>query len=56
MILFDLAKIHYWMDLHGLRQFQLEGIVPNHPEYWEWSHILWSEGACLSLELEIPGR
>ena len=56
MVLLHLAKIHHWMDLHGFRQFQLAGIVPNDSEYWEWFHILWFEGACLSLELEVPGR
>ena len=48
MVPLDLAYIHYWMDLYGFRQFQLAGIVFNHLEYWEWSHILWFEGACLS--------
>ena len=56
MVLLDLAKIHHRVDLHGVRQFQFAGIVPNLPEYWEWSHIVWLEGACLSLGLEIPGR
>ena len=44
------------MDPHGFRQSQLAGIVPNHSEYWEWSHILWFEGACLSLDIEVPVR
>ena len=55
MVLLDLTYIHYWMALHGFRQFQLTGIVSHHPEYWELSHMLWLEGACLSLQLEIPG-
>ena len=54
MVLLDLAHIHYWMDLHGLGHLQFTGIVPNHPEYLEGSHILRFESACLSLELEIP--
>ena len=56
MVLLDLAYIHHWMDFHGFRHLQFTGIIPNHSEYWEGSHILWFEGACLPLELEIPGR
>ena len=55
MVLLDLDYIHHWMDLHGFRHLQFAGIIPNHSEYWEGSHILGFEGACLPLELEIPG-
>ena len=56
VVLLDLVNIYHWMNLYGFRQFLLAGIIPNHCEYWEWSNILWLEGACLSLELEIPNR
>ena len=56
MVFLNLAYIHYWMDLHCLGQFQFAGIVPNHPEYGEKSHILWLECAYIPLELEIPSR
>ena len=56
MVLLDLAYIHHWMDLYGVRHLQFTGIFPHHFEYLEGSHILWFEGACLPLELEITGR
>ena len=56
MVILDLAYIRHWMDLHGFRHLQFAGIIPNHSEYCEGSHILWFEGTCLSFELEISGQ
>ena len=55
MVLLDLAYIHHWMDFHVVRHLQFTGIIPNHSKYWEGSHILGFESACLPLEFEIPG-